>query len=142
MLQLVSMNFSSPISDASVPGIHSFNHSFIHSLKSPAPPLGYLGHIDHTPGSFSMPLYYKFYVFYVKFILTNRMIATFRMGIRREISRRLVGPDSQWAIVPQGIIKIINSLTPWLMEPGGLMSHSQGLSNNSYPESNQPNYPH
>ena len=33
-------------------------------------------------------------------------------------------------------------LTPWLMEPGGLMPHSQGLSNNSYPEPNQPNYPH
>ena len=28
------------------------------------------------------------------------------------------------------------------MEPGGLMPHSQGLSNNSYPEPNQPNYPH
>ena len=25
------------------------------------------------------------------------------------------------------------------MEPGGLMPHSQGLSNNPYPESNQPN---
>ena len=30
-------------------------------------------------------------------------------------------------------------LTPWLMEPGGSMPHSQGLSNNSLPESNQPN---
>ena len=28
------------------------------------------------------------------------------------------------------------------MEPGGSMPHSQGLSNNSYPESNQSNYPH
>ena len=28
------------------------------------------------------------------------------------------------------------------MEPRGLMAHSQGLSNNSYPEPNQPNYPH
>ena len=27
------------------------------------------------------------------------------------------------------------------MEPGGSMLHSQGLSNNSYPEPNQPNYP-
>ena len=35
-----------------------------------------------------------------------------------------------------------NNLTPWLMEPGGSMPHSQGLSNNSYPEPNQPNYPH
>jgi hypothetical protein len=26
--------------------------------------------------------------------------------------------------------------TPWLMEPRGSMSHSQGLSNNSYPEPN------
>ena len=33
-------------------------------------------------------------------------------------------------------------LTPWLMEPGGSMPHSQGLSNNSYPELNQPNSPH
>ena len=33
-------------------------------------------------------------------------------------------------------------LTPWLMEPGGSMAHSQGLSNNSYPEPNQPNSPH
>ena len=30
-------------------------------------------------------------------------------------------------------------LTPWLMEPGGSMPHYQGLSNNSYPELNQPN---
>ena len=28
------------------------------------------------------------------------------------------------------------------MEPGGSMPHSQGLSNNPYPELNQPNYPH
>ena len=28
------------------------------------------------------------------------------------------------------------------MEPGGLMPHSQGLSNNPYPEPNQPNSPH
>ena len=33
-------------------------------------------------------------------------------------------------------------LLPWLMEPGGSMSHSHGLSNNSYPETNQPNSPH
>ena len=26
------------------------------------------------------------------------------------------------------------------MEPGGSMPHSQGLSNNSYPEPNQPNF--
>ena len=32
-----------------------------------------------------------------------------------------------------------NILTPWLMEPGGSMPHSQGLSSNSYPEPNQPN---
>ena len=30
-------------------------------------------------------------------------------------------------------------LTPWLIELGGSMSHSQGLSNDSYPEPNQPN---
>ena len=29
-------------------------------------------------------------------------------------------------------------LTPWLMEPGGSMPHSQGPSNNPYPEPNQP----
>ena len=34
------------------------------------------------------------------------------------------------------------SLTPWLMELRGSMPHSQGLSNNPYPEPNQPNYPH
>ena len=28
------------------------------------------------------------------------------------------------------------------MEPGGSMPHSQELSNNSYPEPNQPNCPH
>ena len=33
-------------------------------------------------------------------------------------------------------------LTPWLMEPGGSMPHSRGLSNNSYPEPNRPNFPH
>ena len=35
-----------------------------------------------------------------------------------------------------------NKLTPWLMEPVGSMLHSQGISNNSYPEPNQPNSPH
>ena len=34
------------------------------------------------------------------------------------------------------------NLTPWLMEPGGSMPHSQGHSNNPYPEPNQPNSPH
>jgi hypothetical protein len=29
-------------------------------------------------------------------------------------------------------------LTPWIMEPGGSMPHSQSLSNNSYHEPNQP----
>ena len=32
------------------------------------------------------------------------------------------------------------TLIPWLMEPGGSMPHSQGLSDNPYPELNQPNY--
>ena len=31
-------------------------------------------------------------------------------------------------------------LTPWLMKPGGSMPHSQGISNNPYPEPNQPSY--
>ena len=30
-------------------------------------------------------------------------------------------------------------ITPWLIKPGGSMPHSQGPSNNPYPESNQPN---
>ena len=38
--------------------------------------------------------------------------------------------------------KHIAQLTPWLMEPGGSMPHSQGFSNNPYPEPNQPNSPH
>ena len=33
-------------------------------------------------------------------------------------------------------------LTPWRMEPRSSMPHSQGLSNNPYPEPNQANYPH
>ena len=36
------------------------------------------------------------------------------------------------------VIDVCMSLTPWLMEPVGSMAHSQGLSNNSYPEPNQP----
>ena len=32
--------------------------------------------------------------------------------------------------------------TTWLMQPGGSMPHTQGLSNNPYNEPNQPNYPH
>ena len=35
--------------------------------------------------------------------------------------------------------KYTNIQTPWHMEPGGSMLHSQGLSNNPYPEVNQPN---
>ena len=37
---------------------------------------------------------------------------------------------------------VTDFITPWLMEPGGSMPHSQGLSNNFYPEPNQPNSPH
>ena len=33
----------------------------------------------------------------------------------------------------------LNVLTPWLMLPRGSMPHSQGLSNNPYPDLNQPN---
>ena len=41
-------------------------------------------------------------------------------------------------------VLVVNSkqtylLSPWLMEPGGLMPHSQGLSNIPYPDPNQPN---
>ena len=32
------------------------------------------------------------------------------------------------------------TLTPWLMEPRASMLHSEGLSNNPYPEPNQPNF--
>ena len=32
-------------------------------------------------------------------------------------------------------------LTPWLMEPGGSMPHSQGLFDNTYTKPNQPNSP-
>ena len=38
--------------------------------------------------------------------------------------------------------KYINQLTPGLIEPEGSMPHSQGLSNNAYPEPNQPNFQH
>ena len=48
--QLCSLNFSDPISDAAVPGrLPQIQYSFIHSLKSPAPPLGYLGYSAHIP---------------------------------------------------------------------------------------------
>ena len=33
---------------------------------------------------------------------------------------------------------ILSALSPWHMEPGGQSLHSQGLSRNPYPESNQP----
>ena len=36
------------------------------------------------------------------------------------------------------MIMIIIIITPWLIEPKGSMSHSQGLFNNPYLESNQP----
>ena len=35
------------------------------------------------------------------------------------------------------LLERVSMLTPWLMEPGGPMPHSH-----SYPEPNQPNYPH
>ena len=37
------------------------------------------------------------------------------------------------------IIIIIIIITPWLMKIGSSLPHSQGLSNNPYPELNQPN---
>ena len=41
--------------------------------------------------------------------------------------------------LPPPLTKRFQYLTPWLTEPGGSMPHSQGLSNNPYPEPNQPN---
>ena len=40
------------------------------------------------------------------------------------------------------VTNLLVQLTPWLMEPGGSMPHLKGLSNNPYPEPNQPNYQH
>jgi hypothetical protein len=42
----------------------------------------------------------------------------------------------EYNFIPKGVT---NELTPWLLEPEGSMPHSQGLSNNPYPEPNQPN---
>ena len=41
--------------------------------------------------------------------------------------------------IPRDAVKLFTlfALTPWFMEPGGSMSHSQRLSNNPYPEPNQ-----
>ena len=61
---------------------------------------------------------------------------TIQLGARGIITQKLM---SFRKLI--GRVKRIK-LTPWLMEPGGSMPHSQGLSNNSYPEPNQPNYPH
>ena len=36
----------------------------------------------------------------------------------------------------------IKELPPWLMQPGSLMPHLQGLLINPYPEANQSNSPH
>ena len=47
-----------------------------------------------------------------------------------------------YILTSRSYVYLINQLTPWLMEPGGSMPHSQGLSNNSYPEANQPSSPH
>ena len=53
---------------------------------------------------------------------------------------------TQWRSYRRGPRNLTNKLeielTPWLMEPGGSMPHSRGLSNNPFPELNQPNYPH
>ena len=38
-------------------------------------------------------------------------------------------------VLPKGLLLLVE-LTPWLMEPGGSMPHSQGLSSNPYPEPN------
>ena len=52
---------------------------------------------------------------------------------------------SHSAIPRKSTLRIAGSilifLTPWLMELSGSMPRSQGLSNNSYPEPNQPNSP-
>ena len=37
-------------------------------------------------------------------------------------------------------LRVINQLILWFMEPGDSISHSQGISNNPYPETNQPNF--
>ena len=43
----------------------------------------------------------------------------------------------QWTLHCSNIFVVY--LTPWLMEPGDSMPHSEGLSNNPYPEPNQSN---
>ena len=40
------------------------------------------------------------------------------------------------------LVDLSYELTPWHKEPGGSMPHSQGLSNNPYPDSNQPDSSH
>ena len=44
-------------------------------------------------------------------------------------------------VLTKGLLLLVE-LTPWIMEPGGSMPHSEGLSDNPYPETNQLNSSH
>ena len=57
--------------------------------------------------------------------------------VKQEVLKRMIEETSFTIYVSVSIYMYI--LTPWLMEPGGSVPHSQGLSNNPYPEPNHPN---
>ena len=64
-------------------------------------------------------------------------------AVKPWVSKRVGYADTTVADVYTNIISLSNFiLTPWFMEPGGSIPHSQGLSYFPYPEPNQPNSPH
>ena len=71
------------------------------------------------------------------------MILIFDAGWKYKIQLRLNTTQSlKIRHLEKQLREKVTKLTPSLMEPVGSMPHWQGLSNNSYPEPNQPNSPH
>ena len=69
----------------------------------------------------------------------HSFIVTWSTDISSEICIIVADTEIHWIKFKTWLF-ITNQITPWLMEPGGSMINSQGLSYNPYLESNQPNY--
>ena len=78
-------------------------------------------------------LMFDFYFFYLNFLFS---ISYFLFSI---FVTALSTFRTSFCLIYFNICPLNNKLTPWLMESGDPMPHSQGLSNNLYSELNQHN---
>ena len=76
---------------------------------------------------------------------TNKLyhLAVNKTQFNSRLNTSAIYPESKASLIRVLLLLILLLLllllTPWFVEPGGSIPYSQGLSNNPYPEPNQPN---